>query len=62
MVNFIPQSVDEQRLRALFSECGEIASCKLIADKLTGRHKAFGFVNFLTHDAAKAAISKFNGM
>lgn len=49
-------------LKDLFSQVGEVSSATIIMDKMTGRSKGFGFVEFANDAEADAAIEKFNGM
>lgn len=51
----------EETLRDLFSQAGEVVSVKLIKDAATGRLRGFGFVEMASDEAAKEAISMFNG-
>lgn len=59
-VGSLPWAVDDQQLKELFSEFGEVSYCKVIIDRDTNRSKGFGFVEFEDADAAKAAIDKLN--
>ena len=52
---------NEESLKELFSEAGEVVSANIITDKFSGRSKGFGFVEFKTEEGMKAAIEKFNG-
>ena len=61
MVNFIPQTINEEKFHSMFAEFGDIISSKLIIDKYSGRHIGYGFVNYSKLEAAKAAIEKYNG-
>ncbi|HXP50814.1 MAG TPA: RNA-binding protein, partial [Bacteroidia bacterium] len=36
--------VDEESLKQLFQNYGEVTSCKIVTDKFTGRSRGFGFV------------------
>ena len=54
-------NVDEDELRNIFGEYGEIASVKIITDRETGRTKGFAFVEMTDDEAAKKAISELNG-
>ena len=36
IVNYLPQNMSQEEIRALFSSIGEVESCKLIRDKTTG--------------------------
>ena len=53
-------NVNDDELRELFSEFGEVTSATVITDKMTGRSKGFGFVEMPDDSAAKSAISKLN--
>jgi RNA recognition motif-containing protein len=59
-VGNLPYSVVEEDLREIFEEYGEIASVKIISDKLTGRSKGFGFVEMDEDVEAKKAIEELN--
>jgi cold-inducible RNA-binding protein len=56
----LPWSIDDDELRNLFSAYGEIADCKIIMDRETGRSRGFGFVE-MDESAAQAAIEALNG-
>ena len=56
----LPYSVVEEDLREIFEEYGDVASVKIITDKLTGRSKGFGFVEMDDDDEAKKAIEELN--
>lgn len=36
IVNYLPQNMTQEEIRALFASIGEVESCKLIRDKTTG--------------------------
>jgi ELAV like protein 2/3/4 len=36
IVNYLPQTMTQEEIRSLFSSIGELESCKLIRDKVTG--------------------------
>lgn len=44
IVNYLPQTMTQEEIRSLFSSIGEVESCKLIRDKVTGK---FQFLSFL---------------
>ncbi|MGD9994461.1 MAG: RNA-binding protein [Bacteroidetes bacterium HGW-Bacteroidetes-4] len=52
--------VDEEDLRGIFEEYGEVTSVKLIMDKFTGKSKGFAFVEMGTSEAGQAAIAALN--
>lgn len=37
IVNYLPQQMTQEEIRSLFSSIGEVESCKLIRDKVTGK-------------------------
>jgi len=47
-------------LREIFEEYGEVSTVKIIADKLTGRSKGFGFVEMDNSQEATKAIEELN--
>ncbi|MEK7550462.1 MAG: RNA-binding protein [Patescibacteria group bacterium] len=53
--------VTSDDLRALFADAGNVTDAVVLSDKMTGRSRGFGFVEFASADEAKAAIEKFNG-
>lgn len=59
-VGNLPYNVVEEDLREIFEEYGEVASVKIISDKLTGRSKGFGFVEMDEDKEAKKAIEELN--
>jgi cold-inducible RNA-binding protein len=52
---------NEDTLRTLFAEYGEIASVNLIIDRTTGQSRGFAFVEMSTEQAAQEAMSGLNG-
>lgn len=57
----IPFSANEEQLRTLFAEHGEVSSAKIITDKFTQQSRGFGFVEMNNDEAAKKAIESLNG-
>ena len=47
-------------LQNLFSNYGNVSSCKIIMDRETGRSKGYGFVEMDNDDEANAAIDALN--
>jgi RNA recognition motif-containing protein len=60
-VGNLPYGIDEQQLRDLFSQAGEISDVAVITDKYTGQSKGFAFVEMATDEAAEEAIKQFDG-
>lgn len=50
----------EDDLRATFEQFGEVSSCSIAHDKMTGRSKGFGFVEMDNDEEAEAAINALN--
>lgn len=51
-------AIDEQGLRNIFSQYGEIAEVKLPTDRETGRLRGFGFVTFVSDADAQNALEQ----
>ena len=56
-VGNIPYGKDENDLKDLFGEYGEVSSVKFVNDKETGRFRGFGFVEMVNQDEANKAIT-----
>ena len=50
----------EDDLRAAFEQFGEVSSCSIAHDKMTGRSKGFGFVEMDNDEEAENAINALN--
>ena len=50
----------EEELRELFGGVGTVVSAVVITDRMTGRSKGFGFVEFESAEDAAKAVEKFN--
>ncbi|XP_076901669.1 glycine-rich RNA-binding protein 4, mitochondrial-like [Bidens hawaiensis] len=59
-VGGLARSLTEDKVRKVFSACGEITDIRLIKDQ-TGNLKGFGFIHFATKDAADKALKELNG-
>jgi RNA recognition motif-containing protein len=53
--------VNEDELKALFMEYGEVISAKIIIDKYSGKSKGFGFVEMSNKEEGLKAIEELNG-
>jgi RNA recognition motif-containing protein len=60
-VGGLPYSTQEDALRELFAQAGNVMSAVIIKDKMSGRSKGFGFVEMSTTEEAQNAVSMFNG-
>lgn len=52
--------IDDNDLRSIFAEYGEISSARVMTDRETGRSRGFGFVEMSDEEAAKKAIEELN--
>jgi RNA recognition motif-containing protein len=52
--------VDEESLKQLFQNYGEVTSCKIVTDKFTGRSRGFGFVEMKSEEEGQNAINGLN--
>lgn len=57
----MPYSTTDASLMAMFAEFGSVVSAVVIVDRMSGRSKGFGFVEFDNDAAAQAAIEAMNG-
>ncbi|XP_062503028.1 RNA-binding protein 34-like isoform X2 [Corticium candelabrum] len=64
-VGNLPYVVDEEALRQLFGQCGDVRSIRVVRDKKTGVGKGFGYVHYEDKGAASLALklhgSEFKG-
>lgn len=50
IVNYLPQTMTQEEMRSLFSSIGELESCKLVRDKVSGnlgKYASFFSNNFI---------------
>ncbi|XP_030074968.1 RNA-binding protein 34 [Microcaecilia unicolor] len=52
----LPYEVEEEGLRELFSDCGQVAAVRIIRDRDTGMGKGFGYILFKDIDAVQLAL------
>lgn len=60
-VGNFPWSTDDDELRSVFSEVGEVVSCQIIMDRETGKSRGFGFVEMGSAAEGDDAIATLNG-
>jgi RNA recognition motif-containing protein len=60
-VGNLPYTMSEDDLREMFGQYGQVTQVTLITDKMSGRSKGFGFVEFSDEAAATAAAEATNG-
>ncbi|KAL7074489.1 hypothetical protein ACQ4LE_006814 [Meloidogyne hapla] len=62
IVNYVPQNMSQEEVRALFGSIGEVEACKLIKDKNTGQSLGYAFVNYERPEDARKALISMNGL
>ncbi len=60
-VGNLPYETNQEQIRELFAQAGEVTEVSLITDRETGRPKGFGFVEMATEEGGREAIKRFNG-
>ncbi len=60
-VGNLSYDVSSSDLEQLFAAHGTVESAEVIADRMTGRSKGFGFVEMSSDQEAQAAIAALNG-
>lgn len=60
-VGGLPYATTEGQLEEIFSAHGTVESAKVIADRMTGRSRGFGFVEMSSQSEAQSAIDALNG-
>lgn len=58
IINYLPQNMTQEEVRSLFTSMGEVESCKLVRDKLTGQYLVY---SFLLKSASKKQNMTKNG-
>jgi len=52
---------EQESLRSLFTQFGEVVSATILSDRDTGQSRGFGFVEMADQNAANAAVQGLNG-
>ena len=55
-VRNLPLEANWEQLKEKMMKFGRVKSCRVVKDKATGKHKGTAFVDFITSDAANAAV------
>merc|ERR1712217_365814 len=56
-ISGIPRTLDEDKVKEDFEECGEITNFKLLSDKETGESRGLAFVTYKNEAGFKAALA-----
>ena len=59
MENLSPE-IEDEALCSAFAPFGEIKSCNVVKDKITGKSKLYGLVLYFDKNDAEVAIEKLN--
>ena len=59
-VGNLPFQADDESLRELFAQHGNVTSARVISDRMTGQSKGFGFVEMPDTSEANAAMEALN--
>lgn len=62
IVNYLPPNMNQDEVRALFSSIGDVESCKLVRDKVTGESLGYAFVKFVNYNDGERAVNTLNGL
>ena len=54
-------STTREELQQAFAQAGSVVEAIVMADKMTGRSRGFGFVTMADQDSANKAIEMYNG-
>lgn len=60
-VGGLPYSTQQEEVRDLFAQYGEVTSATIVRDRFTNQSRGFGFVEMATEEAAAEAIKNLNG-
>ena len=59
-VGSLSWGITNDTLAAHFASAGTVTKAEVLFDKMTGKSKGFGFVEFASEEEAKAAVEKLN--
>ncbi|MFC1762608.1 RNA recognition motif domain-containing protein [Planctomycetota bacterium] len=60
-VGGLPLTINEDGLKALFAEFGEVAAVNMVKDGATGESRGFGFIEMPVREDAEKAIAEMAG-
>ncbi len=60
-VGGLSYNTTQETLQSSFAQAGTVTSASIVMDKMTGRSRGFGFVEFATDEEAQKAIELWNG-
>lgn len=59
-VGNLPWSLNNDSLKELFSQFGEVVDAMVITDRMSGRSRGFGFVTFANDADAEKAVAEMH--
>jgi len=62
IINYLPNSLSQEDVKTIFDRIGEVATCKLVRNKLTGASLGYAFVEYVKEVDAATAISQITGL
>lgn len=57
-VGNLPWATDEEELKSLFDDCGEVVSARIVRQSWTNRSRGFGYVEFAQEASVDTAVQK----
>lgn len=60
LVRNLARTTTEDELRSLFEQYGQVQSCNLVMDSVSGKSKGFGFIEIPKPVDARTAIRELN--
>jgi cold-inducible RNA-binding protein len=57
----LPRNVNEDALKQVFEQFGQVESIKIMKDRFTGESRGFAFLEMTSNEDAQQAISQLNG-
>lgn len=60
LVRNLARTTTENELRSLFEQYGQVQSCNLVMDPVSGKSKGFGFIEIPKPAEARAAMRELN--
>lgn len=61
IINYLPQSLQDQQFRAIFAKYGDIRSARIVRNKSNNHSYGFGFVDYFRAEDAAVAVCNLNG-
>ncbi|KAJ0979476.1 hypothetical protein J5N97_014950 [Dioscorea zingiberensis] len=60
-VGGLSYDTNESVLKEAFTKYGEVLEAKVVCDRISGKSKGFGFIQFYSENEATTALQKMNG-